>query len=247
MTASGLCRILGTLILVIPQFLLAQEVHRCKDSDGSITFSDAPCESDTGDVDTIDATPHQGHQAALPSRVDPVARPERSASREGTAVIPDPQPTQSQSLSKREESSLHRERKLALATLRKRHLSRSEEQSSLEKLQDLDARLGITESDIRSLPPYDRRVYEAYSVHSSSTPKTSDTRSSDSDAFHENHIASQPAHEPSRDIQDVEEGEVFLDTGANTYFGTRSGDTWIREGAQLRNLRTNEQRNVIDD
>ena len=242
MTTPVFARFFGVLMLVISTFLSAQEVHRCQLSDGSITFSDSPCESDTGKSDTVDATPHQGHRAAPPLTAYSVTVRTRPESGSTDSGAPEPVSIEPQAMSRVEKAALQRERKRALATLRNRHLSRSEKQANMKKLRQADARLGISNSDIESLPPYDRRVYEAHNVHSTSAQAESGARHSSPDAFQENHEASQHTHELPPNLHDVQQGELFINTGANMYHGTQSGEPWIQEGTQLRNLRTNERR-----
>lgn len=216
-----------------------QSVYKCIGSDGVTSFSDVPCESDIGEESIIDVTPYQGHRSGEGSSTRPYVTPgsnsdlletvprngNKTSQREPRGSI------QYKRISRSERMSLERQRKMALANLRKRHLPSGERRQYLAELADADRRLGITASDIQAMPVYDRRVYENYAQGPSS------------------------ATNPSRGYSGTEwdqridpiTGEVFIGTGPASYIGTRSGDQWINEGAHLRNTRTNETKQTVDN
>lgn len=160
--------VLAALLVLGPSAAAqAQKVYRCQLGDGSITFSDLPCESDIGEEGMVDATPHQGHRPPPDPGAPAYEMPEESreiggGSRDRSGAV-DGQ--ESASLSRRERLSLERERKSLLSGLKRRHIGTKERRALIRELRSVDRKLGIEREDVFEMPFHDREVYEDHAIH----------------------------------------------------------------------------------
>lgn len=138
-----------------------QQVYRCKLADGSTVFSDLPCLSDTGQADTVDATPHQGHRPA-PEPGTPAYR--MSEVERGSGDSGRPARSRGRTLSRDERLSLERKRQSLLSGLKRRHVTAGARKSMIRQLRAVDRRLGIDAGDVADMPYHNREVYEDHPV-----------------------------------------------------------------------------------
>jgi len=159
------------LSTVIP----AQQVYRCKLADGSITFSDLPCESDIGHQDRVDATPHQGHRSSsAPAQSvekrsgaprDEKRRRPGNQDRRGGAGAEGRGESESDELTRRQRLRLERERKALLSGLKRRHIAEEEIRAMIRGLREIDRQLGLGPADVADMPFHDRDVYEEHGIY----------------------------------------------------------------------------------
>lgn len=147
----------------------AQQVYRCKQADGSIEFSDLPCESDIGQADVVDASHHQGDAPppdpeASSSRLPPQFRDDDDASGPRAPALPDA-PSPGGDLSRGERLSLEQERKRVLSDLKRRHISAERRRELIDDLRRADSELGIGPGRIDEMPYHDQDVYEDNRVY----------------------------------------------------------------------------------
>ncbi|WP_376692895.1 DUF4124 domain-containing protein [Wenzhouxiangella sp. EGI_FJ10409] len=150
----------------------AQQVYRCEGRDGSVTFSDLPCGSDTGSEEKVDASPHQGHRAPeagpAAAAVDP---PERASTTAGGGRTSERTRnagrahSAAQELSRKERLSLERSRKSTLSALKRRHIDGERRRELIDELRRVDEKLGIGPGDVADMPFHDRSVYEDHRVY----------------------------------------------------------------------------------
>lgn len=156
--------VLATLALcVLWQALPAQQVWRCQSSDGTIIFSRLPCQSDTGQPDRVDATPHQGHRASpSPGRPAWTAKEgsagARAASGAARAAAEAPLP-------RRQRLSLERERDQLLSGLKRRYVKGPDRREMIRELRRVDHKLGIEPADVADMPFHNREVYEEHRIY----------------------------------------------------------------------------------
>ncbi|NBB93688.1 MAG: DUF4124 domain-containing protein [Gammaproteobacteria bacterium] len=157
--------------LLGPSFAGAQTVYRCTLSDGSIVFSDLPCRSDIGEVDRVDATPHQGHREPDDPGAPAYRAPQQAGDGDGggqrgrhDAGRPG-EDRAGEALPRRQRMTLERERKSLLSALKRRHVPESDRRAMIGDLRELDARLGLGPGDVPDMPLHDRDVYEAHNVY----------------------------------------------------------------------------------
>lgn len=147
----------------------AQQVYRCQQADGSTIFSDLPCESDIGQRDTVDATPHQGHRRAGDTTDSDEARNGKlravAAAEPGRHRAGPEQDDDAPGLSRKRRLSLERERKALLSGLKRRHVPEVERREMLDALRRIDGELGIGPADVAGMPFHDRDVYEENAVY----------------------------------------------------------------------------------
>lgn len=146
----------------------AQQVYYCEQADGSVVFSDLPCESDIGREDQIDATPHQGHRPPpeqpayqMPDTAQDSARTQKRTSRVHPATTRQEAPP----LSRKERLVLERERKALLSELKRRHISPKRRRAMIADLRKADSKLGLGPEDVADMPPHDRDVYQDHAVY----------------------------------------------------------------------------------
>lgn len=147
----------------------AQQVYRCKSSDGSTTFSDLPCRSDIGQHDRVDATPHQGHRSSpAPGRPAWTAKDAPAGSAAGSAgrgASGAASEAGKASLSRRERLSLERERGELLSGLKRRHVKPADRRAMIRDLRRIDRKLGILPADVADMPFHNREVYEEHRIY----------------------------------------------------------------------------------
>ena len=176
MAAKRFAIALTAVFMLLPLSSGAQQVYRCNDSDGSVTFSDLPCLSDSGRQERVDATPHQGHRR--PSRTGVPAYPpdEASADAGGERNVDGSRDGRqekrfSRGLSRNERLSLENARKSTLSGLKRRHIGRERRRELIDELRRIDGRLGIEPGDVAGMPFHDREVYEDHRVYPGTSPR----------------------------------------------------------------------------
>lgn len=157
----------------LPVATSAQQVYRCELGDGSITFSDLPCESDIGREDTVDATPHQGHrppsdpgEPAYDMPRNPGGGARRPAIDDNRRRAADAAGGGKQDeLTRDQRLTLERERKDLLSELKRRHIAESERRAMIRDLREIDRKLGLGPDDVSDMPFHNRDVYEEHNIY----------------------------------------------------------------------------------
>ncbi|MDZ7789081.1 MAG: DUF4124 domain-containing protein [Xanthomonadales bacterium] len=170
MVTKTLTVALAVLFTLVPASSGAQQVYRCTGPDGSLTFSDLPCRSDSGRQERVDATPHQGHRT--PARPGAPAYPPAEASTDaGGGRNADGsrngrrEKRSSRGLSRNERLALENARKSTLSELKRRHIGRERRRELIDELRRIDSRLGVEPEDVADMPFHDREVYEDHRVY----------------------------------------------------------------------------------
>lgn len=236
---------INLLLILVTSFscsAVAQQVYKCTDRGGAITYSQLPCESDIGDETVVDATPHQGHRAGPPPGTLAYTMPapqESGSDTMNSRTHPSRNAVNSQAnLSAAARSALQNDRKSALSNLRKRHLSPAERSRYRRQLQDADRQLGRTQADVASSPEYDRRVYNRMS-------RANRNRSVQSSSNHVTSSSPEPPtgqEERKRTIIDYENGEWFNRLHGDRYINSSTGEAWQERRGYLHNLENDEKR-----
>jgi hypothetical protein len=164
----------------------AQPVYRCKQADGSIEFSDLPCESDIGESDVVDATHHQGaapppSEASTPTRLPPQMRDDQQpggSAADGTTQPPGRSAFDSE-LSRSERQSLEVERNRLLSDLKRRHISAERRRELIRELRRTDHELGVQPGSVGDMPYHDRDVYDENRVYPGTSKRNGRRRDDD--------------------------------------------------------------------
>lgn len=139
--------------------LVAQQVYRCQQADGSTTYSDLPCRTESGAADRVDATPHQGHREP---GVSTTMRPARVKRQTGPALRADVD--DAIGLPRHERLTLENRRAVLLSGLKRRHVDARERRALIKELREVDETLGIEPGDVADMPYHNREIYEDYRV-----------------------------------------------------------------------------------
>lgn len=152
---SGIAVGLGMVLTLVVGPVGAQQVYRCEQASGSVTFSDLPCRSDVGREGRMDATPHQGHRfVSAPAVVGALPARARSAGAERRTPEADPP------LGRNERLALERRRAELLSGLKRRHVRPDRRRVMIAELRGVDRQLDIGPADVADMPFHNREIYE---------------------------------------------------------------------------------------
>ncbi len=200
----------------------AQQVYKCTNDDGSTTYSQLPCESDIGEEEVVDATPHQGHRVGPPPGTPAYTMPSQHRSTSRNARTQQMYGGESRpTLSRMERTALENDRLQALSNLRKSQLGLGKRSKYLRQLRDADRALGNTSADVAGMPEYDRRVYDR---HGFQNPTSSRTPAP---------THAPPPSPPRTPWMDPETGDWYNPAGPGSYMNSSTGEYWDERGGFL--------------
>lgn len=236
------CAAVGLLCSVIfpgPQ-PLAQQVYRCVDQSGAMTFSDRPCSDSPDEEELVDVTPHQGHSSSPRIRVryvQPVPRAGAESPQDSpTASVSGP--TELAMAPDRNDpavASLFRERSRIVARMNGRNVTRSERAELQDRMSNVDARLmfkGFDPNTQRSaLSQRDEAV-----IHANAAAVE--------EARRRREMAEQRPGLPNDSVTTVpvlnpHTGRLLMPAGPNVIDGT-TGEIWIRTPTGFMNPQTGQ-------
>lgn len=233
----------------------AQNVYKCTDTDGSITYSQTPCESDTDSREVMDATPHQGHASPkYSSREESLYQKERSKEFANARSVENDADLEPYShLSRAKVQQYKQKRKLALRNLKSRTLLSTQKARYIKMLLEADRLLGFDVGDLEAMTQSDRRVYSKHGIHpGQELPRHSRTASQSARENNNNSEerirgqTGQQKEDNSAFITDAKTGKVMHHTGGDQYIDPSSGEIYNKFGGNIHRLSDGEVRPVID-